>query len=1009
MFINLKKRTYSAIFTLSVSVLVLSLQFGCTLPATSPARTEEKAYLLDRALAVNAMKRGDLSIRSDLSTNPFALNSFIRWMENPIKAPVEAQRKAVKLFQSAEKPFLWLQELAELGEINSAAPLSLKRYAGYTLPAELPTQLRDAIRLILDSIYTANMRLATIRNEITPEKMSLFEKHLYPDCYSDGEPKKGEEELSRIKELGYAIDAAGGVDRKGILEAGLTIIKALAEAKDLLTEINNGQKNINSFSFKTDLGLVEIGGAVSDIHEKPAALIIDLGGNDLYKGKVAAGADGKCSIVLDLGGDDVYLGEDFTQASGVWGIGVLFDLEGDDLYRAGNCSQGAGLFGIGLLMDGGGMDRYLGSKFVQAASSWGWGGLIDLSGEDTYQCHLSGQAYAEVLGVSCLCDLSGNDKYLSGSNAPDPREIDMNQSFSQGFAFGMRNLTAGGLALLADKSGNDIYQCQYFGQGASYWMGVGILYDEHGKDTYIARRYAQGAGIHFSLGLLMDGGGDDHTSSWAVSQGCGHDYGLGILVNESGNDTYVSDWLSMGASEANGVGVFVDNSGDDGYETKTGMAVGHLTGERRAGGIGLFMDAGGKDRYSNKGSDNSVWGANRWGIGIDEDEGGISGINMLSTEAKPVIKGEAEKRRVKEKRDLSQALERSEKMPYPLNIEAMISVASHWGLEGEIPTKAQKKLLDFKPEKSVPAIVNLLDTPDIMALIFMDRFFMVHAFHAVQELIQQTGNPDPIIKSRAFYNLGRLKDSRALESCLDALNSPSWRVKSSAIRAIGEILDKRRLENLVPMREVFVEALKKREPGIIKGYLEDDEKGLMVLSVLTRAIPLDYQTYMRYEKLPSDEKKEGILNDYVRFVSDHLGEMIPLVERWIKDINRSGHIAGGLTDYLNVPDPAVKSAAAYSLGQMNYRPSIPPLLSLLKDPHLWVRDAAVLSLALFGDEAVHPIGLAMKQGQSSFKILALDVLARIQEDDSKAIIEKYIDDPDQNIRRAAGHAMSKFK
>ena len=95
--------------------------------------------------------------------------------------------------------------------------------------------------------------------------------------------------------------------------------------------MNNGQKNINSFSFKTDLGLVEIGGPVPDIHEKPAALIIDLGGNDLYKGKVAAGVDGKCSIVFDLGGDDVYLGEDFTQASGVWGIGVLFDLKGDDL------------------------------------------------------------------------------------------------------------------------------------------------------------------------------------------------------------------------------------------------------------------------------------------------------------------------------------------------------------------------------------------------------------------------------------------------------------------------------------------------------------------------------------------------------------------------------------------------------------------------------------------------------------------------------------------------------
>jgi len=1008
MFVNLKKRTYSAIFTLSISTIVLGLQLGCTLPVTFPTRTEERAYLLDRALAVNAMKRGDLSIRSDLSANPFALSSFSRWIENPIKAPVEAQQKAMKLLESAERPSLWLQELAKLGEIYSAMPLPLKRYTGYRLPVELSTQLRDASRLILDSIYTANMRLAAIRGRISPEKMKLFEKYLYPDGCSEGEPEKEEEELSRIRELEYSIDAAGDVDRRGILEAGLTIIKALSEAKELLMEMNNRQKNISSFSFRTDLGLVEIGGAVSDVHEKPATLIIDLGGNDLYKGKIASGADGKCSIVLDLGGDDVYLGEDFTQASGVWGIGVLFDLKGDDLYRAGNCSQGAGLFGIGLLMDGGGMDSYLGAKFVQAASSWGWGGLIDLSDEDIYQCYHSGQAYSGVLGVSCLCDLSGNDKYISGSNAPDPREVDMNQSFSQGFAFGMRNLAAGGFALLADKSGNDIYQCQYFGQGASYWMGVGILYDEYGKDIYIARRYAQGAGIHFSLGLLMDAGGNDHTYSWAVSQGCGHDYGIGILVNEAGNDTYVSEWLSMGASEANGVGIFVDNSGDDGYETKTGMAVGHLTEKRRAGGIGLFMDAGGKDRYSNEGCDNSVWGANRWGIGID-DEGGISGMNILSIEAKPAIKEGSENRRIKEKRSLEWMLERSEKMSYPLNIEAMISVASHWGLEGKIPREAQKKLLDLNPEKSVPAIVNLLDTPDIMVLIFMNRFFRVHAFHAVPELIRKKGDPDSLIKARAFYHLGSLKDSRALESCVEALNNPSWRVKSSAIRAIGEILDKRRLENLVPMREVFVEASKKREPGIIKGYIEEDEKRLMVLSVLARAIPINYQTYLRYAEIPSGEEKEGILKDYAHFISDHLDEMAPLVERWIIDINRSGHIAGELTNYLNVPDPAVKSATAYSLGQMNYRPAIPRLLSLLNDPHLWVRDAAVLSLALFGDEAIHPIGLAMKKGQSSFKILALDVLARIQGNDSKAIIEKYIDDPNQNIRRAAGHAMSKFR
>ena len=43
----------------------------------------------------------------------------------------------------------------------------------------------------------------------------------------------------------------------------------------------------------TDLGLVKIGGTGADVHENHATLIIDLGGNDIYKGRIASGTDGK--------------------------------------------------------------------------------------------------------------------------------------------------------------------------------------------------------------------------------------------------------------------------------------------------------------------------------------------------------------------------------------------------------------------------------------------------------------------------------------------------------------------------------------------------------------------------------------------------------------------------------------------------------------------------------------------------------------------------------------------
>ena len=1010
MFKGSKTEFHAANFFLLITFFIFTIHLtGFSIPI-SFAGTTDNDYLLDRALETIAMNRDDLSIRPDLSTNPFTLSLFSRWMKNPIKAPIEAQHRALNLFRTADRPSSWLRELAKYGDICSSIPVPLKSYTVYKLPASLPAQLKEAIHLILDAIYTANTRLTAVKSEVPAGKIKLFEKYILPDYCEKRNTENAAEGQNRIKELREAIDAAGNVGMRGIFEAGIIILDAIAMAETILRKTDKWHKNVSSFSFMTGLGPVKIGGPGPDVYENDEILIIDLGGNDFYKGKVASGIDGKCSIVLDLEGDDVYLGKDYTQASGIWGVGILFDLGGNDLYRAGNYSQGTGLFGIGLLMDGGGMDSYLGGKFVQAASSWGWGGLIDLAGEDSYQCHHSGQAYSEVLGISCLCDLSGNDKYISGTGAPDPREPDMNQSFSQGFASGVRNLAAGGFALLADRSGNDLYQCQYFGQGASYWMGVGILYDEDGKDTYIARRYAQGAGIHFSLGLLMDAGGNDQTISWGVSQGCGHDHGIGILINEAGNDSYASDWLSMGASEANGVGIFVDNSGDDGYETKTGMAVGHLIQKRRAGGIGLFIDAGGKDRYSRNGSDNSLWGSNRWGVGIDDAEQGASGMSIIPPGETSPISEEVEGQRIEEIIHLLHLLVKSEAMPYPENIEGMLSVASHWGLEVEaIQKRAKEKLLNLDPEKSVPAMVNLLNTPDIMSLIFMEKFFAVHAFHALRELMQKTEDHDPIVKSRAFYYIGRLKDSRALECSLEALNDPWWKIRSNAIRAVGEILDKRRLEILIPMKEALDEALRENDPHIIKDYLKDDEKIPMVLSVIARTIPLDYKTYIKYEKFPSNEEKERLLRGYVHFIHDHLAKMVSLLKRWIMDINESTAIAKRLMVFLNYSDPAVKKAAAYSLGQMKYWPAIPRLLSLINDPSLWVRDATLLSLALFGDDILDPLDLAMEQGTASFKILAFDALARIKSGRSKTIIEKYLGDIDQNVRRAAGKALFNSK
>jgi hypothetical protein len=1005
MFTRIILKYHDAFLIVLILCLLFMIHFSTL--SLSPAAPVKNIPLLDRALEVIAMKRSDLSIRSDLFEAPLAFERFSRWMENPLEAPREAQRAANHLLEVADDPVLWLKALSRLSDKTLSEPLPLERHQSHLTPSHLPKPLREAVIEILDAVYTAEMILGDVRDEISPQQMKDFEKYLYPEYVSEKDSEKKDDALITFRDLKRTIDVAGNVNKQEILKAGIILLTALGRARELLTSTDDWKDAVESLSFNTTLGRVIIGGIGSDMHQQEASLIIDLGGDDLYRGKIASGRHGKCSVVLDLDGDDHYMGEDLTQGAGFWGIGILFDLQGKDFYKAGKFAQGASFFGIGLLMDGGGMDSYLGNEFVQAASWFGWGGILDLAGEDAYQCQHSGQAFSGVQGISCLSDTKGNDKYLSGTRSPDPRELGMNQSFSQGFAFGIRNLSGGGFALLADRAGNDLYQCQYFGQGSSYWMGIGILFDQEGKDTYIARRYSQGAGIHFSLGLLMDIRGNDHTFSWGVSQGCGHDYGVGILVNEAGNDTYVSNWLSMGASEANGVGIFVDNSGHDGYDTKTGMAVGGLIKSRRAGGIGLFVDAAGQDRYSKNGADNSVWSASRWAVGIDENKGGPSGLNIPLPVDPPPGNEVADEIRIKEEKRLTGIMAKAETVPYPENVEMMLSVALHWGLEKKIPREAWDKLLELKGSKSVPFMVERLDTPDIMGLSLMDELFTVHAYHAVPALIEATKAVDPLVKSRALYFLGLLKDSKALKNCVEALGDSSWRVKSAAIWAIGEILDERRLQVLETMKQAVVKALENNDPGLIEAYLSDGENALRLLSPLASAIPIDYQDHKAYGRVGLWKEKGDTLEEYVNCVFDHLEEIRPILERWTGDFRQSPFVAKRLRPSLSDPEPALRKTAAYSLGQMNVDSAIPNLITLLNDHDLHVRDAAVLSIALFEDKAIDPLRLAMKQKGPSFRILALDVLARINSGRAKALIEEYLNDPNPNVRRMARQVLGR--
>jgi hypothetical protein len=346
--------------------------------------------------------------------------------------------------------------------------------------------------------------------------------------------------------------------------------------KDLAERFENSDSPV-LYETETTFGKVIVGGSVSNTYKEDAALILDIGGNDVYLNN-AGGTRGNIpvSILIDWEGDDSYMTKErFSQGAGVLGGGFLIDLDGNDIFQALDGSQGTGLFGIGVLFNDGEDSVFKARNYCQGVGQFGIGILWSKGIENLYHCLENGQAVGFFQGAGMLLDENGNDYYLLGGRSPDFRDPSHSTvSMGQGFGKGIRlsenqDGISGGAGILIDKNGDDYYIADYFAQGSSYYFGIGILHDISGNDQYIAGRYAQGAGIHSSVGVLTDREGDDfYYSSFGVAQGMGHDYGVGFFQDENGNDTYLSGTLSQGSATIGGIGIIIDTQGKDIYNVK---------------------------------------------------------------------------------------------------------------------------------------------------------------------------------------------------------------------------------------------------------------------------------------------------------------------------------------------------------------------------------------------------------------------------------------------------------
>jgi hypothetical protein len=197
----------------------------------------------------------------------------------------------------------------------------------------------------------------------------------------------GEPDLEADESMSRLVYALGTVNLDVLYLGATNLARAVDEATDSLEAVGIELPALH-YEWDSPVGRIAVGGSGDDQYSGTYVLVVDAGGNDVYRGPGGTSGREAVSVVLDLAGDDRYLAADSALAGpggailgyagivdlsgrdeyiatawgggfGFLGVGWIRDRAGDDIYRMQWQSLGCGLFGLGLLLDESGSDKYL--------------------------------------------------------------------------------------------------------------------------------------------------------------------------------------------------------------------------------------------------------------------------------------------------------------------------------------------------------------------------------------------------------------------------------------------------------------------------------------------------------------------------------------------------------------------------------------------------------------------------------------------------------------------------
>ncbi|MGE0607448.1 MAG: hypothetical protein AB7O62_10165 [Pirellulales bacterium] len=515
-------------------------------------------------------------------------NCRLSWVEKLVLAPQDAIgavddfTREISQAASSDKD---VQDVLALmaARLDVPKPISATREAPSADPL---AELAGLVGLVKQSLLAAQAPLP-------PTELAELRTLLY--AQTTGELKFGHCFVDQEKGRRTA-DLLEKMDRRALAQAALS----LAEVRDekLLAAVARMKAAVATPQvagvtgglhqrLETPHGPILVGGTEANEYNldemADVAVLVDLGGNDTYLEGTTT-EKRPVLIVIDFAGDDVHRGEQpGIQGGAILGASLLLDLAGNDTYHAADIAQGSALCGIGVLLDLAGDDQYLGDRRVQGQATGGYGLLLDRTGDDKYRAALLAQGVGGPLGCGMLADLAGADHYFAGGKYSGGYDDSPGfGGWSQGVGVGPRGVANGGIGVLLDGGGDDIYEADYFSHGGGYWFAAGICRDLGGNDQRLGATRENFDGTERTVPRFV---------RWGTGFGC--HYAAGFVLDDEGNDTYQADFAAVAYAWDVAVAGICDLAGDDKYQAAAGSGV----CEAHNAAVAFLYDKLGNDEY----------------------------------------------------------------------------------------------------------------------------------------------------------------------------------------------------------------------------------------------------------------------------------------------------------------------------------------------------------------------------------------------------------------------------